>query len=526
MSGGRHCSRCRTLAAANRCTLAGPPAGAPQWAVLTAHYAIVVHMVSAWQVFAQPIFDLIESQVKVRADTAAVWHTGCEQAASCFDAQPLPRTQAWRIRRQLRRAHAKAGTAPAQCQPAASVASNGGCSGVSPKPSSVPAPLEVVAEEGSQQEASSHFGELPDGPLGRRHLSSRSFHGGPVTYNSAPLPDLLPPKRQRAGAHGRSLAAVTLACRPRRLPASLLLADALLLPSVLDTLAGWAHQETFFRRTLMAEARATDALPTAGTAPIHRSGSRCTRHAPLVLRAGIGSWLGWLLRRLTTARVGCRAQACPCPLACRSFLSLLEHSRAGMYRQCPGLANEHVPLNESGFLLPLPLVRREGGGGRPRCLAVGSRGRLQAMRGLWRPSRPFPAPAPQRLLMRTLCVLALTALAVVMPFVLPATGLVGSICWYPLTVGFPFLCWAKVACGGGGGRLRGRAGGQLAGSAAPAGAGMRDTATPCPQVYRPTGARLVLMWLVGLAMLLVALAATVGSVYSLVNSLQSVEWFQ
>lgn len=39
-------------------------------------------------------------------------------------------------------------------------------------------------------------------------------------------------------------------------------------------LTGWAHQETFIRRALSVEARATDVLPAGATA-IQRSASRC-----------------------------------------------------------------------------------------------------------------------------------------------------------------------------------------------------------------------------------------------------------
>ena len=60
---------------------------------------------------------------------------------------------------------------------------------------------------------------------------------------------------------------------------------------------------------------------------------------------------------------------------------------------------------------------------------------------------------------------------------------------------------------------------------------MPSLSTPRPrppptQVYRPTGARLALMRAVASAMLLVAVAATIGSCYSLVNSLKTVEFFQ
>lgn len=34
----------------------------------------------------------------------------------------------------------------------------------------------------------------------------------------------------------------------------------------------------------------------------------------------------------------------------------LDCTHTSMYCQCPGLANEHVPLNETGYLLPLPQV--------------------------------------------------------------------------------------------------------------------------------------------------------------------------
>ena len=144
-----------------------------------------------------------------------------------------------------------------------------------------------------------------------------------------------------------------------------------------------------------------------------------------------------------------------------------------MYHQCPGLADEHVPLNETGYLLPLPQVRWAAEVvGAPGCCqgcmhakermlhAACPHARLEAAplspatphqrprhRAPWhtRWQTPIPAsPCLQRLVVRTCFVLAITALAVVAPFVMPVVGLVGSVGWFPLTIAFPFLCWIKV----------------------------------------------------------------------------------
>lgn len=51
-------------------------------------------------------------------------------------------------------------------------------------------------------------------------------------------------------------------------------------------------------------------------------------------------------------------------------------------------------------------------------------------------------------------------------------------------------------------------------------------ALPSVQVYRPTGLRLAAIRAVGLIMLLAAAGATVGAVYTMVHSFQTVEFFQ
>ena len=123
-------------------------------------------------------------------------------------------------------------------------------------------------------------------------------------------------------------------------------------------------------------------------------------------------------------------------------------------------------------------------------------------------------------------------------------GLVGSVGWFPLTIAFPVLCWIKVRVQGCAGPARaraGRGGRWLVGpetrlrqrwrcvrrptfrtTAAP----LHCLAAPLPQVYKPTGLRLAAMRGVCLLMLLVAAGATVGAVYTMVHSFQTVEFFQ
>ena len=122
-------------------------------------------------------------------------------------------------------------------------------------------------------------------------------------------------------------------------------------------------------------------------------------------------------------------------------------------------------------------------------------------------------------------------------------GLVGSVGWFPLTIAFPVLCWIKVRVRGCAGPARARAGrggrwwgrrpasgsaGAACGDRLSAPPPHRSTASlpPPPQVYKPTGLRLAAMRGVCLLMLLVAAGATVGAVYTMVHSFQTVEFFQ
>lgn len=49
---------------------------------------------------------------------------------------------------------------------------------------------------------------------------------------------------------------------------------------------------------------------------------------------------------------------------------------------------------------------------------------------------------------------------------------------------------------------------------------------PPLQVYKPRGMKLWVMWIVGVSMFCVALAATTGSVYTMIDSLRHVTWFE
>ena len=69
-----------------------------------------------------------------------------------------------------------------------------------------------------------------------------------------------------------------------------------------------------------------------------------------------------------------------------------------------GFANEEVPQNEDGFLVPLPY----------------------------------------RLVLRSLMVFLATLVAAIMPFFDAFVGLVGAITFFPLSVWFPIICYCKV----------------------------------------------------------------------------------
>lgn len=92
----------------------------------------------------------------------------------------------------------------------------------------------------------------------------------------------------------------------------------------------------------------------------------------------------------------------------------------------------------------------------------------------------YYAPLPVRLVIRTLYVIAITVLAVVLPFFGAIVGLVGALTFYPLAVHFPYLMYNKV--------------------------------------YRPRGLTKVYMWFTGVLMLLVCSAATVAAMRGIIVS--------
>ena len=85
--------------------------------------------------------------------------------------------------------------------------------------------------------------------------------------------------------------------------------------------------------------------------------------------------------------------------------SLFEKPRTSQFVADTGFANEEVPLNEEGFLVPLP----------------------------W------------RLLLRSIVVCLATFIAAIMPFFGAFVSLVGSITFYPLSIYFPISCYSVVA---------------------------------------------------------------------------------
>lgn len=89
--------------------------------------------------------------------------------------------------------------------------------------------------------------------------------------------------------------------------------------------------------------------------------------------------------------------------------------------------------------------------------------------------------------------------------------------------------WKQGAAGAGAGKAGERVPAGRAPAAPRAGteaAAACRTAVPPPQVHRPRGLRLAAMRAVGVVMLLVAAGATVGAVYTMIHSFQTMEFFQ
>ena len=160
--------------------------------LIVANLAICVHMLSAFQVFAQPIFDSIESQIK-----AVI------------------------IKRQLR-ARAKRGA-----QPEAAAQPDGGQAPASHAHSSPhtlrPSPFSTTPEDSSAERASEAGKSLaacdPAGleegaalggralssALGSRQMSARVSGSGMQVLNSEPIPDLVPLSGKPAAGGSRRM---------------------------------------------------------------------------------------------------------------------------------------------------------------------------------------------------------------------------------------------------------------------------------------------------------------------------------
>ncbi|PRW60633.1 Amino acid permease 2 [Chlorella sorokiniana] len=350
---------------------------APEWVNIVAFLAIAAHMCSAYQVFAQPIFDTIESHVKA-------WRIRREQQVALALGKVPAGTSA----------NGQLGTAASHGRPAGQRVSmqpspfdaipeegSGAVGGEAKEGLELPtsllappngafSPDETAQKDGADDKAAavaeagwigtrhSAGAVMEDGPLGSRAMSLRLSAGGLAVRNSCPIPDLVPP-------------------------------------------SGW-EKRPFERRWASHSERSSG------------SGAAAARAAPPILAA-----------KSMAAALGSRA----------------------MYFVDTGAANEHVPLNETGYLLPL-----------------------------W-----------QRLVIRSAFVVLLTFIAICMPFFNVVVGLVGSLCFWPLSIAFPSLMWYKV--------------------------------------YRPTGWTRRTLVVVNAFMLLVCLGAVVGSVQSLINQWSSFVFF-
>lgn len=260
-----------------------------------------LHAASDLQVFAQPMFDLMESWIK-----------------------------AWHIRKERKRAGAGAGAAAGAAsavrkqpafEPIAEEASGGSGAMGSKAPSAQPSQLSPF--QSVDAEAAVAGGDvvmLQDvGRLGRRQMSVRMSEGGLVARNSAPIPDLLPLRGE--GLRACCLLACSAGVAWRTLQLS---AAARLLP---PSCCGNATERQRHHRP-----------PASLPCP-----AGYDQQATLSRRHGLSTKAStqWSMGRLA------------------SVLG----SRASMYVVTAGAANEHVPLNETGFFLPFWQVRCGGAGG-------------------------------------------------------------------------------------------------------------------------------------------------------------------
>lgn len=298
---------------------------APDWVMILANILIAVHMVTAWQVWAQPVYETIESHVKARF-----------------------------LRRQLA---VRDGAAAAAAEGKAGAAADKEAEG------HLPAVAEDVLEGGgslSAGGASTAVSLRGSSTLSSRRMSRRSM-GTMSVSNSAPIPDLVP--------------------------------------------QDW-HPRSERLRPVHSSA---DNLPTLAASNTTSKGLSHHHLGRLSALSSLGS--------------------------------------AAMYHLDTGAANERVPLNDQGYLLPF-----------------------------W-----------QRLLIRSSFVGLCTLVACVVPFFSAVVGLVGAITFWPLTIGFPFAMYVKV--------------------------------------FKPEGGIVVLMKVVAAVMLVVAVAATIGSFQNILVSWSTYKLF-
>lgn len=251
---------------------------APAWPVIIANLAIAVHMISAYQIFAQPMFDTVESHIKAfiikrEKKRAGLNTTNTVGAGATSKA---------------------AATLTATASASAGSASKLDAPNSHPHHHHQPSPFDAITEPsvGVQELASNDMDKMEEGGL--------------VVQNSAPPPDLVPEK-------------------------------------------GWVP--THIRKRFHDDASEAD-LTTQG------------------MVAQLGTALG---------------SQCMCHLD-------------------TGAANEHVPLNDQGYFMPLYM----------------------------------------RLITRTTFVFLVTLVAVLMPSFSAVVGLVGSVSFFPLSIFFPMAMWIKV----------------------------------------------------------------------------------
>lgn len=320
---------------------------APNWVLILANCAIAVHMMSAWQasvlgrgswgalagrpaalrrmfalgcgftsglksyashllsfpssrqVFAQPVFDTIESHVKawtIRRQQAAALQLG---GASASGADRLGS-----IVEEIESADAGSGALEAA------------------KSAALGNPLDASKLEGGGVVAAEQLGN----PLGSRLMSVRMSSGGIAMHNSCPIPDLLPPSGTFVGTGCAAAGACTACwtCAQAGRPAAALQAGAS-SPASGATPPTAACHPTCLPRAAAWRARGAHAGFVLA--------ELCRQHT-----------LPWVLGLLTGLPL-----AIPLVGACSNIVAL---GRLSMFAMDTGAANERVPLNESGYFIP------------------------------------------------------------------------------------------------------------------------------------------------------------------------------